>query len=164
MAPAFAYLIRNKGINRETSYPYEAIDNTCRFNASNNAGSISSYVSLTTDEETLKEALASVGPIATAIDATLDSFFSYGEGVYFDQACTHNLSHAVLLVGYGTDPLLGDYWICKNTWVRRLRAITIGNANLLLQSTSWGEEGYFRIRRNANNHCGIGIYAVYPVV
>ena len=111
------YIINNPGLVTESSYPYEAVTNVCRFNSSNVAGKISSYVILPNDEEILKNALSTVGPIATAIDATLDSFFTYSDGVYFDKACSQYLTHAVLLVGYGTDPEYGDYWICKNSWV-----------------------------------------------
>lgn len=118
MGPAFAYIANNRGIDQGSSYPYQASHNVCRYNLSNSAGTISSFVNLpSSDEEVLKNALAYVGPIATAIDATLDTYFSYSDGVYYDPACSKVLSHAVLLVGYGTDPLFGDFWICKNTWV-----------------------------------------------
>uniref|UniRef100_A0A7S1TN01 Peptidase C1A papain C-terminal domain-containing protein n=1 Tax=Phaeomonas parva TaxID=124430 RepID=A0A7S1TN01_9STRA len=42
------------------------------------------------------------------------------------------LNHALLLVGYGTDAIEGDYWIARNSW-----------------GTEWGENGYIRLRRNA---------------
>ncbi len=39
-------------------------------------------------------------------------------------------NHAVLLVGYGHDPVVGeDYWTIKNSW-----------------SNAWGEDGFFRYR------------------
>ncbi|WKX92500.1 hypothetical protein Q1695_010492 [Nippostrongylus brasiliensis] len=69
-------------------------------------------------------------------------------GVYFDEECSsEELDHGVLLVGYGTDPEAGDYWLVKNSW-----------------GTGWGEKGYIRIARNRNNHCGVATKASYPLV
>ena len=68
------------------------------------------------DENALKVAVATVGPISVAIDATHPSFQSYRSGVYFESACggrLSNLDHAVLVVGYGTEGGY-DYWLVKN--------------------------------------------------
>jgi cathepsin L len=50
----------------------------------------------------------------------LDSLQYYTSGVYFDRGCAmmqkDNLDHAVVVVGYGTDPTKGDYWIIRNSW------------------------------------------------
>ena len=47
---------------------------------------------------------------------------SCGAGIYYEPKCASKLSdlgHAMLLVGYGSDPVSGeDYWIAKNSWVR----------------------------------------------
>jgi C1A family cysteine protease len=40
--------------------------------------------------------------------------------------------HAVSMVGWGSEAGV-DYWICENQW-----------------GSSWGEQGYFRIRRGTN--------------
>lgn len=54
--------------------------------------------------------VAEIGPVAVAIDASQESFFSYANGVYYDPLCsTVVINHAVLLVGYGTDTIGGDY-------------------------------------------------------
>ncbi|KAK0419308.1 hypothetical protein QR680_014074 [Steinernema hermaphroditum] len=69
-------------------------------------------------------------------------------GVYFEPECSAtNIDHAVLVVGYGSDPKEGDFWIVKNSW-----------------GQEWGEQGYVRVARNRDNHCGIASYAVFPVV
>lgn len=57
---------------------------------------------------------------------------SYTSGVYTSTTCGNtpaDVNHAVLAVGYGTDPESGlDYWIVKNSW-----------------GTDWGDEGFFKI-------------------
>lgn len=52
-------------------------------------------------------ALYTQGPLAVAIDASHDSFGFFGEGVYYEPNCGNSsdaLDHAVLAVGWGTDP------------------------------------------------------------
>ena len=65
-----------------------------------------------------KEVVAKFGPVAVAIDASSIWFQLYRKGVYYNKHC-HNkpdqLDHAVLVVGYGTDPKKGDYWIVVST-------------------------------------------------
>lgn len=123
---AYRYVKDNRGIDNENSYAYEAKQNVCRFK--NSAASLSNrgYVSTPySDEEKLKEAIATVGPVAAAVDASNPSFQFYSAGVYYELECesTH-LDHAVLVVGYGTDENGDDYWLLKNSW-----------------GTSWGEQG-----------------------
>nr|XP_055066508.1 cathepsin S, ortholog2, tandem duplicate 1 [Misgurnus anguillicaudatus] len=147
MSSAFQYVIDNGGIDPETSYPYEAVQGQCRYNPSVHAANCTKYYFTPQgDENALKQALADVGPISVAIDATRPQFIMYRSGVYNDQTCTKNVNHAVLAVGYGT--LDGqDYWLVKNSW-----------------GATFGDGGYIRIARNQNNMCGIASYACYPVM
>lgn len=48
--------------------------------------------------------------------------------------------HGVTIVGYGTDPEEGDYWIVQNSW-----------------GPGFGENGFFRIARFVNE-CQIEVY------
>jgi cathepsin L len=77
------------------------------------------------DEEALKEALATAGPVSVAIDVTEDKFMLYKDGVFLDDTCKNgqdSLNHGVLVVGYGSDSSMKggvenlDYWIVKNSW------------------------------------------------
>ena len=101
-----------------------------------------------TDEESLTEAVAMVGPVSVAIDASGWPFMFYQVGVYKSDKCSsYKLNHAVLVVGYGTDENGEDYYLDKNSWGEK-----------------WGHDGYVKMSRNNNNNCGIATMASYPIV
>jgi len=136
---AFNYIRSNGGIDTENAYPYEGQDDTCRYKKAEKGGSDTGFMDVKSgDEEMLKIAVATIGPISVGIDASHESLQFYSQGIYHEEKCsTTELDHAVLVVGYGTENG-EDYWIVKNSW-----------------SAEWGEKGYIRMARNKNNHCGI---------
>jgi len=148
MDNAFQYIKQNKGIDTEDSYPYEARDDDCRYKKENLGGEDIGFVDVESgNEEKLMHAVASVGPIAIAIDASHESFQFYSSGVYVEKKCSSTeLDHGVLLVGYGTEDGQ-DYWLVKNSW-----------------GTSWGDGGFIKMGRNLNNQCGVATQASYPMV
>ena len=145
---AFEYIKNNGGLDTEESYPYEGRDGKCRFKASDiGATDVGIRQIKDGDENALKHAVATVGPVSVAIDA--EYLQHYGGGVYSEPACKNgwdDLDHGVLAVGYGTEGGK-DYWLIKSSWGR-----------------DWGEEGYFRLARNADNMCGVVSDASYPLV
>ncbi|XP_057649268.1 cathepsin S isoform X1 [Chionomys nivalis] len=147
MTEAFQYIIDNGGIESDASYPYKATDEKCHYDPKNRAATCSRYTELPYgDEEALKEAVATKGPVSVGIDASHSSFFFFKSGVYDDPSCTDNVNHGVLVVGYGT--LDGkDYWLVKNSW-----------------GLNFGDQGYIRMARNKKNHCGIASYCSYPEI
>lgn len=149
MDSAFQYIKKNHGIDTEASYPYTAEDGPrCLFKKANVGATCTGYVDIPTgDEEALKKAVATVGPVSVAIDASHDSFQTYQSGIYDEPECsTEALDHGVLAVGYGTEDG-NDYWLVKNSW-----------------GTSWGIKGYIKMSRNNGNQCGIATQASYPLV
>lgn len=144
MDHAFEYVITNKGIESEHTYPYEAQINTCRYTFGLEAATCSSYSFVPEDELSLKKAVATIGPISVAISE--DDILHYSSGVYYNQWCSKNINHAVLVVGYGRDSVTGlDYWLIKNS-----------------RGPGWGENGYIRLARNENQMCGISLHSLYP--
>ncbi|KAL0150615.1 hypothetical protein M9458_054076, partial [Cirrhinus mrigala] len=75
---AFQYVIDNGGINSESSYPYKGVQGPCRYNQSKPAAKCTNYYHVRQgDEEALKQAVAKVGPISVAIDASTPQFQFY---------------------------------------------------------------------------------------
>jgi len=148
---AFTYIKENGGIDTEESYPYDnqydPEPHACRFNPRNVGATDKGFVGITEgDEDALKAAVATVGPVSVAIHAS-DSFKQYGEGIFDEEDCNgFRPNHAVLVVGYGTNEE-GDYWLVKNSWGK-----------------TWGDQGYIKMSRNKNNQCFIASAASYPVV
>lgn len=150
MDNAFRYIKDNHGIDTEAAYPYRAEDEKCQYKPKNSGATDRGFVDIDSgDENKLKAAVATVGPIAVAIDASHQSFQLYSEGVYDEPECSsEDLDHGVLVVGYGTDEASGqDYWLVKNSW-----------------GESWGDKGYIKMARNKDNQCGIATKASYPLV
>jgi len=147
MDDAFQYIITNKGIDTEKSYPYEAEDDKCRFKAANVGATISSFVDVKSGSESDLQSAVAQQPVSVAIDASHFSFQFYSSGVYYESSCSATeLDHGVLAVGYGTDSGK-DYWLVKNSW-----------------GGSWGDKGYIKMSRNRKNNCGIATASSYPVV
>jgi cathepsin L len=147
MTQAMQYIIDNKGVDTEASYPYTAQDGTCAFKAADVGATLTGFTNVNTGDENDLLTKAFQGPTSVAIDASQSSFQFYSTGVYYDSGCSSTqLDHGVLVVGWGTDAKSGsDYWIVKNSW-----------------GTSWGLTGYIWMSRNKNNNCGIATMATLP--
>uniref|UniRef100_A0A674PHY4 Cathepsin 12 n=1 Tax=Takifugu rubripes TaxID=31033 RepID=A0A674PHY4_TAKRU len=147
MANAYDYVVNN-GLESTITYPYTSplLFTSCPVRLA--VAHIKDYRFIPKgDEQALADAVATIGPITVAIDASHSSFLFYSSGIYEESNCNpNNLSHAVLLVGYGSEGGQ-DYWLIKNSW-----------------GPSWGEGGYMRLIRDGKNPCGIASYALYPIL
>ena len=107
MDNAFKYIKAIGGIDSEASYPYKAKNDKCRFQQSAVAATCTGYVEIPRgDIDALMDAVANVGPISVAMDASYSSFQLHAEGVYDPFLCSSShLNHSVLTVGYGSEPI-----------------------------------------------------------
>ncbi|XP_047738745.1 procathepsin L isoform X3 [Hyalella azteca] len=145
---AFQYIKDNDGIDTEESYPYTAEDGDCEFKRNDVGAEDTGFVDIESgNEDALKAAVATLGPVSIAMDASSNEFQFYSSGIYIDLLCsTEDLDHGVLVVGYGTENGQ-DFWLVKNSWTE-----------------SWGEKGYMKLARNDDNMCGVATAASYPLV
>jgi len=143
---AFEYIIKNKGICTEASYPYQAVDKkTC--SSCTNVVTISSYKDVAQTDAALTAAVTQQ-PVSVAIEADQTAFQFYKSGVLTGK-CGTNLDHGVLAVGYGTLNNV-QYWKVKNSW-----------------GASWGMDGYVLIEKASTQkggQCGILLASSYPTI
>uniref|UniRef100_A0A667HTV7 Procathepsin L n=1 Tax=Lynx canadensis TaxID=61383 RepID=A0A667HTV7_LYNCA len=151
MSNAFQYVKNNGGLDTEESYPYVARDGPCKYRPEHSAANVTAFENIPQQEEALMMAVANMGPISAAIDASLDTFRFYKEGIYYDPKCSsEDLNHGVLVVGYGFQGKESDnqkYWFVKNSW-----------------GADWGMDGYIKMAKDRDNHCGIATMASFPIV
>ena len=145
MEGAFKYLIQN-GQCSDTTYPYTSGNG--QSGSCKSCTPVAQFSSCSdvkpNDQISLKGAVAQQ-PVAVAIEADTRYFQSYSGGIMDSPSCGTSLDHGVLIVGYGEENG-SKYWILKNSW-----------------SSSWGEEGYFRIlRTDSTNDPGICGVAMDP--
>ncbi|KAK5581639.1 hypothetical protein RB653_001676 [Dictyostelium firmibasis] len=152
---AFDYIIKQRGIDSEFSYPYEGhvIEpyegrGRCRYNSFYSKASISSYIEIERfNENQLTHSLLKT-PVSVMIDASQLSFMLYKSGVYMDQSCSSTkLNHGLLNIGFGETEDGIEYYILKNSF-----------------GSKWGNKGYIHLSRNSNNHCGVASFAFYPII
>ncbi|XP_027405973.1 cathepsin L1 [Bos indicus x Bos taurus] len=148
---AFQYVLDVGGLDSEESYPYTGLVGTCLYNPNNSAANETGFVDLPKQEKALMKAVATLGPISVAVDAHNPSFQFYKSGIYYEPNCSsESVDHAVLVVGYGFEGADSDdnkYWLVKNSW-----------------GEHWGMNGYIKMAKDRNNHCGIATMASYPTV
>merc|ERR1712127_1082478 len=124
---AFTYA-ETTPIETEAQYPYKGRDGTCA--AKGGVVEVKSFADVTPKSPSALQAAVAEGPVSVAIDASSIFFQLYFGGI-MKHFCGTSLDHGVLLVGYGTEKGQ-DYWMLKNSW-----------------GGSWGEKGYFRMKRDA---------------
>lgn len=133
---AFDSLISEGGVESAIDYPYQGINERCRFNRSDVVATISSWSALTTDknETLMTQWVSQSGPLSVCVDAS--TWMDYDGGIIWHD-CGNWINHCVQIVGYGVSERGIPYWTVRNSW-----------------GTEWGDEGYLKVYRG-NNTCAI---------
>jgi len=153
----FTYFQKN-GFMTTHDYPYNLSaypdqdppipGNPCRFDATkvvagSGAGKFTDSTGAAPSEDQMAAFIFLNGPLQTGINANVFGLRAKGceaTGTCFitKEMCSQvkkQIDHSILLVGYGTDPIQGDYWIVKNSW-----------------STAFANGGFINVARGVN--CG----------
>jgi KDEL-tailed cysteine endopeptidase len=148
MDNAFKYA-ETYAIELESTYPYTGHVQTCQYNAALGKVKTTGFYDVPANSPSQLVAAIAQGPVSVAIEADQSVFQSYKSGIISSTACGTSVDHGVLVVGYGTENGV-DHYILKNSW-----------------GPSWGESGFFRIKRDTATGpgiCGLQQDASYPTV
>ncbi|XP_044378489.1 senescence-specific cysteine protease SAG39-like [Triticum aestivum] len=145
------WYIQKDGLSSESSYPYMARMSMsgCK-KRKKPAARISGFRLVYWTEDALEKAVAKQ-PVIVRLQGTTDLLNYKGGIMDYETLPEETKRHAVLIVGYGTDPDGVKYWRFKNSW-----------------GEGWGEGGFGRIRRHVADKRGVlGIFmkpGLYPVL
>jgi C1A family cysteine protease len=145
---AFEYWIEH-GTILEQDYPYRGIDQECQQDQKKiSETKMHSYGYVPESRPVLLKQAVHGRPVTAAVAVDGRDFMLYKSGI-FKGACAERLNHAILIVGYGTDP--EPYWIIKNSW-----------------DVTWGDKGYMKMYRTEADYsqevCGLAVFPVYAKV
>lgn len=143
---AYRYILQNGGVSSLREYPVVGDDHDfcggapaaeCRAQQQESFVTMQGVYRVQNGRASHEKVLQQQGPIAVLIKAdklpsTWDADAIYG----LDVKCTGGINHAVLMVGYGTDPRGVKYWIIRNSW-----------------GETWGDAGYLKVSVEAD--CGV---------
>mmetsp|Transcript_8119 Transcript_8119/g.13792 ORF Transcript_8119/g.13792 Transcript_8119/m.13792 type:complete len:361 (-) Transcript_8119:241-1323(-) len=130
------------GISSEEGYPYVSESGTdpTAYKCDNSIPLVAQLTGFgmlpNPTESSMLASITQYGVLSVAMDASILQF--YTSGIITDySSCSDSNNHAVAIVGYGTE---GDvnYFKVRNSY-----------------STEFGEEGYFRMSREASEGCGM---------
>jgi C1A family cysteine protease len=139
----YRYIQKFPHVCTEQSYPYTATVKKCQRTCNQSISLRIRRITLYFSEVRLLEAVL-LQPVPVSIHAS-ESFRLYQSGILDPTDCAKRPNHAVSLVGFGTENGT-DYWILRNSW-----------------GATWGENGYFRLRRGVNR-CAIGLRSTSVLV
>jgi C1A family cysteine protease len=145
----------DSGVTYEANFPYQLTDpGSCTHWNDPRIRFSDWYRVGCSDIEGIKTAIMTYGVVDAAVYVTA-SFQNYYGGIFSDASTSCSSSpcyytstnHAIALVGWGVDPVEGEYWILRNSW-----------------SSYWGEDGYMRIKTtSARVACEVAYLTYMPV-
>jgi cathepsin X len=93
---------------------------------------VDSFGTIINDVHATQAEIFARGPVVAGLSG--QALSNYTGGVFSDVTASKNMTHAVSIVGWGTDAATGDqHWIVRNSW-----------------GQYWGEMGYFRVLMGHN--------------
>nr|UDE22414.1 cathepsin F5 [Mytilus galloprovincialis] len=143
---AYKEIERLGGLETESEYKYDGVDEKCTFNRSDAKFYVNGSLSISSDEKEMAQWLYENGPISIGINAFMMQFYMGGISHPWKIFCNpKELDHGVLIVGYGVDGSK-PYWIVKNSW-----------------GPDWGEKGYYLVYRG-DGVCGLNTMCTSAIV
>jgi len=149
---AYAYVIAAGGMEPESAYPYTGEDDTCAFQKTKVAATISNwtYITTTLNETEMQAKMITAGPLSICVDATTWQFYFSGVIEYFCASAPEDLDHCVMITGYDDQFDWLDrkvpVWNIRNSW-----------------GADWGYDGYLYVERGYNL-CGVADEVTIPLI